>query len=130
MLAPVGEGSPPVTGTRDSGRGRRFAVGALVVVACVAIVLALVVGYVQRAATNSDQFANRATVALQDDSVRSLIAQRVTDELVLKQESDLLAARPLIQSIVSSVIGARAFTNAFRAGVRDVHRAVLDRDQN
>jgi hypothetical protein len=119
-----------VTDPRHSGRGRRFAVGTLVVVACVAIVLALVVGYVQRAATNSDQFANRATVALQDGSVRSLVAERVTDELVLKNASDLIAARPLIQSIVSSVIGGQAFTNAFRKGVRDVHRAVFDRDEN
>jgi hypothetical protein len=111
-------------------RGRRFAVGVLVLVACVAVVLALVVGYVQRAAINSDQFANRATVALDDGSVRSLIAQRVTDQLVLKQESDLIAARPLIQSIVSSVVGGGAFRTAFRSGVRDVHRAVFDRDEH
>lgn len=64
-----------MTDPRDSGKGRRFGVGTLVVVACVAIVLAVVVGYVQRAATNSDQFANRATAALQDSSVRSLIAE-------------------------------------------------------
>jgi hypothetical protein len=119
-----------LTDPRDSGKGRRVAVGTLVVVACVAIVLAVVVGYVQRAATNSDQFANRATVALQDSSVRSLIAERVTDELVLKNQSDLIAARPVIQSIVSSIVGGRAFTNAFRKGVRDVHRAVFDHDEN
>ena len=107
-----------------------MAVPVLVVVASVAILLALLVGYVDRAAVNSDQFANRATAALRDDSVRSLVAEHVTDELVLKRQSDLLAARPVIQSVVSSVVGGRAFTGAFRSGVRDVHRAVFDRDQH
>ena len=105
-------------------------VGVLAALAIVAMVLALAVGYVRRAAVNSDQFANRATVALRDDSVRSLIAQQVTDQVVLEQQSDLIAARPLIESVVSSVVGGRAFTGAFRSGVRDVHRAVFDRDQH
>lgn len=49
---------------------------------------------------------------------------------MLKNQSDLIAARPVIQSIVSSIVGGRAFTNAFRKGVRDVHRAVFDHDEN
>jgi hypothetical protein len=40
------------------------------------MVLALVAGYARRAAVDPDQFANRATAALSDDSVRSLIAGR------------------------------------------------------
>jgi hypothetical protein len=62
---------------------------------------------------DSDQFANRATAALGDESVRSLIVERT-----------------IIQSVVSSVVGGRAFTGIFRKGVRAVHRAVLDRDRN
>src|SRR3712207_4345000 len=103
---------------------------ALIVVASVAILLALLTGYVRRAAVDSDQFANRATAALQDDSVRSLVAAQVTDELVLKSKADLIAARPVIQSVVSSVVGGDAFTGTFRAGVRDVHRGLFDGDQN
>lgn len=113
-----------------SARTRRFAAPTLVVAAVVAALLALVVGYVRHAAVSSDQFANRATVALQDSSVRSLIGERVTDQLVLKNRGDLLAARPLIESIVASVVGGRAFTAAFRSGVRDVHRAVFERDEH
>lgn len=102
----------------------------LVVVASAAILLAVVAGYVRRAAVDSDQFANRATAALDDDSVRSLVATKVTDELVLRRQADLLAARPLIESVVESVVGGRAFTGVFRAGVRDVHAAVFHRDQD
>ena len=92
--------------------------------------LALVTGYVRGAAVDSDQFANRATAALQDDSVRSLIAEKLTDEVVLKRQRDLLAARPLIQSAASGIVGSRAFAGLFRAAVRDVHRAVFERDRD
>jgi hypothetical protein len=111
-------------------RRRRLAIGTLVAVSAVAIVLALVVGYGRRALVNSDQFANRATVALQDDSVRSLVGERVTDQVVLQNRADLVAARPLIESIVSAAVGGRAFAIAFRSGVRDVHAAVFARDQH
>jgi hypothetical protein len=102
----------------------------LAAAACLAAALALVAGYVQHAATDSDQFANRATEALRDDSVRSLVATTITDEVVLKQQRDLIAARPIIESVASAIVGGRAFTGLFRAGVRDVHRAVFDRDRN
>jgi len=82
--------------------GRRAAVAVLVVVASVAVLLAVVVGYVQRAAVNSNQFANRATAALRDDSVRSLIATRVTDDLVLKRYG-----RPSIAEITGDDAEAR-----------------------
>src|SRR4051812_3729343 len=94
------------------------------------MLLALVAGYARRAVVDSDQFANRATAALRDDSVRTLIADRITDQVVLKQEADLVAARPLIQSLVSEIVGGRAFTGLFRSAVRDVHRAVFVRDRD
>ena len=109
---------------------RQLLARTLVVLASVSIVLALVVGYVRHAAVNSDQFANRATAALQDDSVNSLVAEKITDELVLKNQENLLAARPIIESVASSVVGSRAFTDLFRSAVRDVHRAVFDRDKD
>src|SRR3712207_5942054 len=97
-----------------SPRVRGPLVATLVVVASLGLLLALVAGYVRRAAVDSDQFANRATAALRDDSVRSVVATQVTDELVLKSKEDLIAARPVIQSVVSSVVGGDAFTGTFR----------------
>ena len=109
---------------------RRGMARALVVAASLVLVLALIAGYVRRAAVDSDQFANRATAALHNDSVRTLIAEEITDQVVLKQESDLIAARPLIESVGLPIVGSRAFTSLFRAAVRDVHRAVFDRSAN
>src|SRR4051812_31995162 len=102
----------------------------LVVLASLVLVLALVAGYARRNVINSDQFANRATAALRDSSVRGLVAERITDEVVLRRQADLLAARPIIESVTSSIVGGRAFTGLFRKAVRDVHRAVFDHDEN
>jgi len=102
----------------------------LVVLASVAMVLALVAGYARRTVVDSDQFANRATAALNDDNVKSLVADKITDDVVLKNQQDLLAARPIIQSVASGIVGSRAFTGLFRSAVRDVHRALFDRDEH
>ena len=102
----------------------------LVVVASVSVLLALLAGYARRAIIDSDQFANRATAALVDENVRDLVAQRVTDDVVLRRDSDLIAARPIIESVTSSVVGSRAFAGLFRAAVKDAHRAVFYRDQD
>src|SRR4051794_3742520 len=92
--------------------------------------LALVAAYARQSVVNSDQFANRATDALRDDTVRSLIAEKITDEVVLKNKPDLVAARPLIESVASGVVGGRAFTGLFRKAVRDVHAALFQQDRD
>src|SRR5918999_2445385 len=111
-------------------RSRRVVVRLLVVAAPLVMVLALVAGYARRAAVDSDQFANRATAALRDDSVRALVAEKITDDVVLENAADLTAARPIIQSAASGIVGSRAFTGLFRSAVRDVHRALFDRDRD
>jgi hypothetical protein len=79
---------------------------------------------------SSEGFANRATATLDDPSVRDLLAERVTDRLVLRNRSELLTARPLIISAVSGIVGGGAFGGLFHRAALDVHRAVFDRDQN
>ena len=81
---------------------------ALTVLASAASALALVAGYLWLAAASADQFANRATEALRSDAVRSLVARRVTDDIVLSRQADLLAARPLIESVTEAVVGGLA----------------------
>jgi hypothetical protein len=110
-------------------RRRRIARG-LVVAAALVLFLALIAGYARHALVDSDQFANRAAAALRSDAVRTLIAERITDQVVLKNQEDLLAARPIIESVAADVVGSAAFTGLFRKAVRDVHRALFLRDQN
>jgi hypothetical protein len=114
--------------SESRARGRSALVTALVVLSVVALLGSLLAGYVERAVFNSDQFANRATAALESDSVRALIAERITDDVVLEKEPGLLGARPAIQGAAEAIVGGGAFTKLFRAAVRDVHASVLDRD--
>ena len=87
-------------------------------------------GYARRALFEPDQFADRATATLHDSSVRTLIGERVTDRVVLRHDADLLAARPLIASAISGVVGARAFGSLFHRAALDAHRAFFEHDQN
>ena len=118
-MASTPAGPAPPTAPRASRR--RIIVRVLVVLAAIFMALALVAAYARRTIVDSDQFANRATAALRDESVRTVIAERVTDEVVLKRQADLLAARPLIESAMSGIVGGGAFSGLFRTAVRDVH---------
>ena len=103
---------------------------ALVVLAAVLLVAAGLAGYARRALFDSDRFADRAAASLQDAGVRTVIGDRVTDELILRNEPDLIAARPLIASAVSGIVSGAAFRSLFRRAVLDAHRAVFARDQD
>jgi hypothetical protein len=96
----------------------------------VLLLFATVFGYARRSLFDSDQFAGRAAATLRDDSVRALVAQRVTDQVVLKQQADLIAARPIIEQVVSAIVGGTAFRALFVRAVRDLHAAVFHKDQN
>jgi hypothetical protein len=113
-----------------SPRTRRLAEGTLVVLATLACVITLLVAYVDRVGLDSGQFADHAALALRNPSVKTLIADRLTDEVILRRQADLLTARPIIASVTAQVVGGRAFGAIFRAAVRDVHRAVFTQDQH
>lgn len=109
---------------------REKAATGLVVLASLLLVAATIVGYARLAVFDSDRFADRAADSLQESSVRTVVGERVTDRLVLPTEPDLIAARPLIVSAVSGIVGGGAFASLFRRAVRDAHRAVFTRDQD
>ena len=58
------------------------------------------------------------------------IGERVTDEIVLRNNADLIAARPLIASAVAGIVGGNAFRSLFRRGVLDAHRAIFTGDRD
>jgi hypothetical protein len=109
---------------------RRTAAAVLTVAASILLVGASLAGYAQRALLNSDQFADRATAALRDPAVRSVVGERVTDGLVLRRQPDLQTARPLIVSAVSGIVGGGAFSGLFHRAALDAHRAVFQHDQD
>ena len=103
---------------------------ALVVLASVLLLCATLAAYGRLALFNSGQFANRASAALEQPAVRAEIGDHVTDEIVLRNDADLIAARPLIASAVSGIVGGAAFRSLFRRAVLDAHRAVFNGDRD
>jgi hypothetical protein len=101
----------------------------LLVLTGVLLVAATVVAYADRVLFDSDRFADRAAATLRDAGVREAVSDRVADQLVAA-EPDLIAARPIVVSAVSGVVGGNVFASLLRGGVRDVHAAVFRRDQD
>ena len=109
---------------------RRRLPGALVVLASVLLFPTVVVGYANRTLFDAGRFADRATATLRDERVRTVVADHVTDGLVLRKAPDLVAARPIIASAVSGIVGSGAFRRLFELSVRDAHLATFERDQD
>jgi hypothetical protein len=112
------------------GKGRGAASLVLAILAAVALLGALVTDYASRAFFDSNNFANRAAVALQDDAVRAEIGERVTDDLILNAERNLIGARPVIEEVVAGVLNTGAFQSLLRVAVSDVHRSIFSGDQD
>ncbi len=112
-----------------SERARGIAAPALAILAAVALLGALVAGYASRAVLDADQFAARATSALESEAVSAEIGRRVADSLI-EAEPDLTAVRPVIEQVVGGVARSGGFQSLFGAAVRDLHRAIFSGDQN
>lgn len=111
-------------------RTRSTLASVLAVLAAACLLGALVAGYARSALFSSDGFSERATAALGDDAVRAEIAHRVTDDLVLNANADLVAVRPVIESAVEGLIGAGVLQNLFHKAVRDMHSAFFEANQD
>ena len=74
---------------------------------------------------DSDQFANRATAALQRRQRTRRWSPSRSPTTSCSRSRRPVAARPLIESARPGVVGGRAFTGLFRSAVRDVHRALV-----
>ncbi len=109
---------------------RKAAAAILVPLAAVALALALVTGYANRAIFDSDQFANRATAALQETAVENKVADAITDDVVLKAQQDLIGLRPVIHTVAGTIIESAQFRSLFRGAVADVHAALFNQDQD
>jgi hypothetical protein len=110
-------------------RARRFGSAALGVFAAIALLLWILFGYASNVFFDSDQFSNHVSSALERPAVRDEVARRITDQ-VLKAQPDLVGIRPVVEGAASTVVDSNAFQSLLRSAVRDVHRAIFDRDKN
>ena len=119
----------PGDGRLDSGDVRRVAATVLVVVGCALLLVGGITLYAREEIFNPDHFATRASTALQNQDVRTVLADRIVEEIINEGSSELIQAKPLLQAIVSNVLDTGPFRTIFRKAAVQVHRALFARDE-
>ncbi|UGS39290.1 PI-PLC domain-containing protein [Capillimicrobium parvum] len=102
----------------------------MMVLGAVCVIVAVTFAYARTTVLDSEQFAARATNTLDEAAVRDLVATKITDQVVLKANRNLVAVRPLIQSAAGAIVGSKPFQSLFHRAAVDLHRTVFTRNQN
>ncbi|WP_445149779.1 DUF308 domain-containing protein [Baekduia sp. Peel2402] len=98
----------------------------LAVVAAVVAVGAIVALYLKAEIGDRDRFADRAVVALDDSSVRDVVARQIVVGVIERGSPDLISARPLLETAVETVVTTRPFRSLVRTTAQQAHSVLLD----
>jgi hypothetical protein len=128
---PSGATGPPGAAAaqtaKSTRRARSAASIALAVLAAAAIVLGGACLYARETVLDSHAFADRAVTAVQRAPVRRVVAREIVTQLIKQSSPDLLAARPLLNSLVESAVGTPQFRGVVRLAAEQGHRLLFDR---
>jgi hypothetical protein len=114
-------------------RARRARSAASIVLTLVAVVAILVGGaclYVRDELLDSQAFADRTVSALSREPVRRVVAREIVVQAIDKSSPDLIAARPVITSLVEAAVAARQFRGLMHTVAEQAHRLLFDRGGN
>jgi hypothetical protein len=103
---------------------------ALVVIGAVLLLVGTVTFYAREEVIDEQAFANRAVAALDDDGVRHLVAREIVVNLVDRGSTDLVAARPLLESVVEAIVQTQPFRSVFRRAAVEANRVFFVRDKS
>ncbi|WCB95055.1 hypothetical protein DSM104299_03797 [Baekduia alba] len=95
--------------------------------AALAAVLAIVTLYLRQEVADRDAFADRAVAALQEPTVRDVVAREIVVGLLERGSPDLVTARPLLESAVGAVVGTDPFRALVRGAALQAHSLLFDR---
>jgi hypothetical protein len=101
----------------------------LAVLAALVLALGTVAFYARAEIVDSDAFADRALVALEDDDVRRVVRRELVTALIDGGSPDLAAARPLLESVVDAIIDTQPFQALFRQAAVQANRVFFVRDR-
>jgi hypothetical protein len=110
--------------------GRTTASVALAVIGAVLVVLGTVLLYARTEIIDDQAFADHAVEALDDDELRTVVATEITVQLIERGSADLVAARPLVEQVVSTIVDTRPFRQIFREAARQANRVMFVRDRD
>jgi len=118
-----------MAGNLRSGRTRGVASVALVILGAALLLAGSVTYYLRTQVLDQEAFADRALAALEDDRVRNVVGREIVVNLIDRGSTDLVAARPLLESVVGAVIESRPFKIVFRQAALQTNRVFFARDR-
>ncbi len=101
----------------------------LVVLGSALLFAGVVALYAREQVIDREAFADRALSALDDDDVRNLVAREIVINLIDRGSTDLVAARPLLESVVEAVAQTQPFRSAFRHAAGEANQVFFVRDR-
>ena len=99
----------------------------LVLVATLAAVAGGVTLYARQEVVDTKAFADHAVDAMHGPALQRVVAREVVVQLVERGSPDLITARPLIQSVVQSLVASGPFQGVIRTTAEHGHRLLFER---
>ena len=112
-----------------TGNSRSLGSVVLIVLGAVLLFVGTVAYYVRSEVIDQEAFADRALVALEDDGLRKVVRREIVVNLIDRGSSDLIAARPLLESVVDVVLQSAPFRRVFREAAIQANRVFFVRDK-
>jgi hypothetical protein len=100
----------------------------LVVLAAISAVAGGVALYLRSEIVEPQSFANRSVDALDNDDVRSVVSREIVVQLIDQGSTDLVSARPVLESVTAFVIRSDAFKRVFRNAAIQGNRVMFARE--
>jgi hypothetical protein len=119
-----------MTGNLRSGRTRGVASVVLVILGATLLLAGGVTFYLRTQVLDQEAFADRSVAALEDDGVRKVVGREIVVNLIDRGSTDLVAARPLLESVVGAVIQTEPFKNIFRRAAVEANRVFFEREKS
>jgi hypothetical protein len=110
-------------------RTRATASIVLVIVGGVFLFIGAIALYAREEIIDQNAFADRAVTALDDDGVRHLVSRELVANVIDRGSTDLVSARPLLESVVDATIQTAAFRKIFRQAAYQTNRVFFVRDR-
>ena len=101
----------------------------LAVAAGVFLLIGAILLYARVEVIEEDAFADNAVEALENDATREVVATELVVGLVENGSPNLVAARPLVQSVVETVIDTGPFREVFRQAARQTNLLLFEREK-
>ncbi|MFC7492653.1 MULTISPECIES: hypothetical protein [unclassified Nocardioides] len=107
----------------------RLAHACAVGVGALLLLVGTVAGIVNREVMDTDRFVAHADAVRSDPDVAREIGALLAARLI-EQEPDLVAIRPLVETIATGLVGSSALGAPVRVGVAPLHEALVDGDDD